>query len=296
MTAARKLGEYARPRAKVPVDVRAALSADPSRLRTVALDEIVANPDQPRKHFDETSLRQLAESIRAFGILQPPVVADTPDGLVLIAGDRRCRAARLAGLDHIDVLIRDENAEGPLERLELALLENAAREDLTPIEEARTYDQLLNGLGLSQTALATRIGKSRPELANTLRLLHLPDEILAMLDDGRLTKKHGRTLLTAPRESQIALAHRAIDEEWGTRHLEEEIAAAKTPSPVLAKRSVPPADQIALADRLEDIIGRQLRSDVTVRPSRDGFTIRVGTESAIALAHRLGASADELTL
>jgi ParB family chromosome partitioning protein len=238
-TAARKLGEYARPRAGVPVDVRAALTADPSRLRTVALDEIAANPDQPRKHFDDTSLRQLAQSIRAVGILQPPVVADTPQGLVLIAGERRCRAARLAGLERIDVLIRDENAYGPLERLELALLENAAREDLTPIEEARTYDQLLNGLGLSQTALASRIGKSRPELANTLRLLQLPDEILAMLDDGRLTKKHGRTLLTAPGESQIALAHRAIDEEWGTRRLEEEIAAAKTPAPRLGKSRSP---------------------------------------------------------
>ena len=162
-------------------------------LRQIAVDLIRPNPDQPRKEFNGESLLALAESIEAKGLLQPLVVRALPGGTYeLIAGERRLRASKIAKLEQVPAIIRD--AEGS-ERLELALLENVAREDLNPVDEARACAILVDDLGVSKAELASRIGKSRPAVANAIRLLDLPDGVLELIERSELTGAHGRALL-----------------------------------------------------------------------------------------------------
>jgi ParB family chromosome partitioning protein len=178
-------------------------SADPggavkqSRLRELSVNEIHPNPDQPRKRFDEEALAALADSIRERGVLQPIIVRPDPaGGYELVAGERRWRAAELAGEPTIPALI-DDQLDGA-GSLELALIENVVREDLTPIEEARTIAVLLEDLRVTATLLSTRLGRSRTDIAHTVRLLDLPDEAIQLIDAGALTKGHGKALLTEP--------------------------------------------------------------------------------------------------
>jgi ParB/RepB/Spo0J family partition protein len=167
------------------------------RLREIPVEDIRPNPDQPRKHFDEKALRSLADSIRERGVLQPIIVrTNATGGYQLIAGERRWRAAQLAGRASIPALI-DTNVEGA-GSLELALIENVVREDLTPIEEARTIAVLLHDLNVTATELAKRLGRSRADLAHTVRLLDLPDQAIDLIDAGALSKGHGKALLTEP--------------------------------------------------------------------------------------------------
>src|SRR3954447_7980748 len=159
--------------------------AGAARFRELPIAAIQPNPRQPRKRFGEDGLQALAASIRERGVLQPVLVRaiDVGDSYELVAGERRWRAARLAGLELLPAFIRDDTDDASA--LELALIENAAREDLTPVEEARTLSALIDDLGVTQSALARRICRSRSDLANTLRLLNLPDEVLDLLDAGR---------------------------------------------------------------------------------------------------------------
>jgi ParB family chromosome partitioning protein len=160
----------------------------------VPLDRITANPDQPRKHFDEEALRELADSIREHGVIEPPIVEDAGDGTwVLIAGERRVRAARLAGLETVPVLVR---VFTEAERMEVALIENIQRSDLNPVEEAAAYKRLMEISGLSQEEVAARVGKNRSTVTNTLRLLKLPDTMREALASGALSPGHGRALLS----------------------------------------------------------------------------------------------------
>ena len=153
---------------------------------TVPTAEINPNPDQPRRRFDPDALGALAESIRRHGLLQPLVVRRAENGYELIAGERRLRAARHAGLDEVPVVVRQAT---PPERLELALIENLQREDLTALEEAEAYRQLIEVYGLTQEDIAQRVGKSRPAVANALRLLSLPDSVKAQLEAGELSPR-----------------------------------------------------------------------------------------------------------
>ena len=160
------------------------------RLRDVPLDQIRANPKQPRRRFAEDSLLALADSIRERGVLQPVIVRPRePEGFELIAGERRWRASRIAGLQTIPCLVDD--AADDIVSLELALIENIARADLTVIEEARTIASLLDDLTVSRTDLARRLGRSRSDLAHTVRLLELPEHAIDLIDSGQLTKGHG---------------------------------------------------------------------------------------------------------
>src|SRR6058998_4285385 len=159
---------------------------------TVPIHEIVPNPDQPRRHFDEDALASLAESIRRHGLLQPLVVRRIAGRFELIAGERRLRAAMRAGLERVPVTVREARAE---DRLELALIENLQRENLTALEEAEAYRHLIDEYGLTQEELAERVGKSRPAITNTLRLLGLPDAVKAQLESGELTAGHARAVL-----------------------------------------------------------------------------------------------------
>jgi ParB family chromosome partitioning protein len=261
-----------------------------ARLRELPREAIRPNPKQPRKRFDEEALQALAASIRERGLLQPVLVRALAgdDAYELVAGERRWRAAELAGLDHLPAFIRDDTDDASA--LELALIENAAREDLTPVEEARTLSALIDDLGVTQSALARRICRSRSDLANTLRLLDLPDEVLDLLDAGRLTKGHGKCLLREPdRDRRCELARRAVDGGWSVRHLERAITAAAIATDE-ARERVTAQHEMAerLAERLRGCVG----DGVKVRPRGEGFAIQVvvaslaDAESIVArLAH-----------
>src|SRR5262245_16149992 len=196
----------------------------------VRVDEIVANPDQPRRRFDSEGLDALAESIRRHGVLQPLVVRRTERGYELIAGERRLRAARQAGLDEVPVVLREAD---PPARLELALIENLQREDLAPLEEAEAYRQLIEVYGLTQEEIAQQVGKSRPAVANALRLLALPDPVKAQLAGGELSAGHARAVL-------------AVDGDEARVAFAQEITAKKLPKseaerPARARRGEPGA-------------------------------------------------------
>jgi ParB family chromosome partitioning protein len=177
------------------------------------------NTRQPRRSFPEAGIKELAASIREVGILQPLVVRSTSDGFELIAGERRLRAAKEAGLDRVPVLIRQA---GENESMELALVENLQREDLNPLETAAAYQALIDGFGLSKEQLANRLGKSRAAVTNTLRLAQLPEKIRALLEEGKLTEGHARALLGLETEDQMVhLAQRIQAERLSVRKTEE---------------------------------------------------------------------------
>src|SRR5438094_10260688 len=190
----------------------------------VPVHEIVPNPEQPRRHFEDEALDLLADSIRRHGLLQPLVVRRIAGRYELIAGERRLRAARRAGLERVPVIVREARVE---DRLELALIENVQRENLTPLEEAEAYRHLIDTHGLTQEDIAERVGKSRPAITNTLRLLGLPDAVKAQLESGELTAGHARAVLAIEGVAeQVSFAREVV-----TRRLSksdtERLAAAR---------------------------------------------------------------------
>jgi ParB family chromosome partitioning protein len=192
------------------------LGPEPSE---VVLDSIVPGPMQPRTHFDDASLESLADSIRAHGIVQPLLVRRRENGYELIAGERRWRAAKLAGLSRVPIVVKEVPDES---LLEIALIENIQRENLNPIEEAQAYKKLIENVGLTQEALASRVGRDRSYITNYLRLLRLPDDLQQLVKDGRLSTGHARTLLalTHP-DLQRRLARKIIDGGLSVRATEQ---------------------------------------------------------------------------
>ncbi len=186
------------------------------------IGQVRPNPRQPRRVFDDEAIQRLSESVKADGIVQPIVVRDVGDGYEIVAGERRWRAARLAGLPTIPSIVRVADDR---ELLILALAENVAREDLNPVDQARAYAVLADELDLTQTEIARRVGKSRPAVANTMRLLELPDDVLDLMVDGTLSEGHGRALLLASgQDERSSLARTAVSRGWSVRDCE---AAAK---------------------------------------------------------------------
>src|SRR5205814_3568280 len=194
----------------------------------VPIHEIVPNPEQPRRHFDDEALGQLADSIRRHGLLQPLVVRRIAGRYELIAGERRLRAAIRAGLERLPVVVREARAE---DRLELALIENVQRENLTPLEEAEAYRHLLDEYGLTQDEIAERVGKSRPAITNTLRLLGLPDAVKALLEGGELTAGHARAVLSIEGVDEQVQFARDIATRGVPKRAAEELAAARRTRP-----------------------------------------------------------------
>lgn len=188
--------------------------------RQVTIDSIRANPRQPRTEFDETALHELAASIRMQGIIQPLLVRPDGDGgYELVAGERRLRAARLAGLREVPIVVREVSDR---ESLELALIENIQRNDLSPLEEAAAYQRLVDDYGHTQEQIATRVGKSRPAVANTLRLLRLPEAIKQDIARGRLTAGHARVLLSIESpEAQLRAARQILARQLSVRDTEK---------------------------------------------------------------------------
>jgi ParB family chromosome partitioning protein len=259
-------------------------------LRRLPIELIAPNPRQPRQNFDEESLLALAESVKERGVLQPVLVRPSPGGRYeLIAGERRWRAAQLAGLDVLPAVVAPHEDR---DSLELALIENMAREDLNPIEEARACSLLVDELGLTREEIGRRVGRSRVAVSNLLRLLDLPDEVLELLTEGRLSEGHGRALLMAPDHAdRRRLARAAADEGWTVRETESRAREATRPPEVAPKprRQFHP-DQLEAAERLQDTFCRALGADVRVAPRNEGYTVTLSIESlaeAEALAERL---------
>lgn len=220
-----------------------------SGLRRVSVDAIVANPMQPRTTFDPDALQELADSIRELGLIQPLIVqrvqetmdAAQPPHYQLITGERRWRAARLAGLRHVDVVVKDAS---PQEMLELALVENIQRADLNPLEEAQAYAQLVEDFGMTQEQVAARVGRSRVSVTNTMRLLRLPEDIRGMLLSGTLSEGHARALLMLDQEDdQSGVAREVVRKGLSVRQTEELVrrrqgSASEAPdAPVRRQRS-----------------------------------------------------------
>ncbi|GHU70804.1 chromosome partitioning protein ParB [Clostridia bacterium] len=224
-------------------------TASINQLHEIALTDIDPNRDQPRKSFDPVTLRQLADSIEQSGVLQPIIVSPVQGRYRIVAGERRWRAARLAGLTTIPAIIREADTVG---RMELALIENLQREDLNPIEEAAAIRALMDECGLTQENVAQRLGRSRPSIANLLRILTLPSQIQEWVAQGALSAGHARTLAGIEDESrQTVLAQQAIDECWSVRVLEQEAAKKEPipPKPAVVKKPPPEFDRLTSTAR-----------------------------------------------
>ncbi len=270
----------------------AAPKDEAEELRELPVDLIEPNPHQPRQAFDEHTLRSLAESIRVRGVLQPVLVRPRAGGRYeLIAGERRWRAARLADHEMIPAIIRrDDDAAS----LEIALIENMAREDLNPVDEARACAALVEELGLTREEVGVRVGRSRVAVSNLIRLLELPDEALALIERGDLTEGHGRALLMADDHSaRRSLARSAADAQWSVRELEAQARRAASAKPTRRRRprrALHP-DQEAAIEQIADALGQALGADVEVTPGRGhGFRVQLSFDSldaALDLARRL---------
>jgi len=239
----------------------------------VSIADVRPNPTQPRRHFDEAALETLAASIRARGLLQPIVVRRASDGYEVIAGERRLRAAQRAGLDSVPVIVRDAD---PQERLELALIENLQRENLTALEEAEAYRHLIDDYGLTQEQVAQAVGKSRPAVANALRLLALPDAVKAQLEGGELSAGHARAVLsigdaTAQVEFAQEIAFDGVSKGEAERRAKVRRTAGSRPqAPKRARTGIDPHWR-ALADELTRALGTRVR----VTPRARGGTIEI---------------------
>lgn len=247
-------------------------AARESELREIPVELIEPNPRQPRRAFDEGSLVALADSLRERGVLQPVLLRPVPGGTYeLIAGERRWRAAQLAGFETVPALVRAHDDAGSLE---LALIENMAREDLNPVDEARACATLVEDLGLSKEELARRLGRSRAAISNLVRLLDLPDEAVDLLRSGELSEGHGRAILLAKGvDARRRLARDAVAGGWSVRETERRAQGRGA----RRGRSGAPADadrDAALA-KVADELERALGHDARLRPARNGVKVEL---------------------
>jgi ParB family chromosome partitioning protein len=267
------------------IPIEPAAEVDPVGFREVPVDRVQTNPDQPRNRFDDETLEEMAASIREVGILQPIVVTGNEEGYTLIAGERRWRAAKRAGLHTIPAVVREATGRSTLVE---ALVENLQRQDLTPLEEAHAYQQLLENYGMTQDQVADRVGKSRPAVSNTLRLLQLPETVQEMVDSGELSAGHARALVGLEDVKYANhLARRAVDEGWSVRQMEEAVrlrkdAARPTPKGV---RQLRPVELIELEKRLTDHLGAPVK--ITYRNEKGKMEVRFKSLQELERLYRL---------
>jgi ParB family chromosome partitioning protein len=244
------------------------------RFEEIPTSAVRSNVHQPRRSFPETGIRELAASIQEVGILQPLVVRATEEGFELIAGERRLRAAKEAGIDRVPVLIRQAH-EG--ESMELALVENLQREDLNPLETAAAYQALMESFGLSRDQLATRLGKSRAAVTNTLRLIQLPESVRNMLSEGRISEGHARALLSLQEEDQILqMAERAESQRLSVRKLEQ-LVRERLNGETRDEPSNPPqqAEKDRELERVSSAIQEAISLPTKVRKTRRGGKLEI---------------------
>jgi ParB family chromosome partitioning protein len=235
----------------------------------ILISRISPNPYQPRKRFSAEDLASLRASIAVHGVLQPILVSETATGYQLVAGERRLRAAQAAGLDRIPAVIRQLVDR---DQLELALVENLQRADLDPIETADAYRQLMNRFGLSQDDIATRVGRARSTVANTMRLLELAPEIQGAVGDGRLTEGHGRALGGLPAELQARVLDSLIGQELSVRQTEELVRRLREPKPT-PRETAPARHTDPELERVEEELRLALGTKVSLARSRRGGRI-----------------------
>ncbi len=260
-------------------------------LRQLPTDLIVPNPKQPRREFDAETLEALAGSLGEQGVIQPVLVRPQAGGTYeLVAGERRWRAAQLAGLRSIPALVREREDAAALE---VALIENMAREDLNPIEEARACAALVEELGLTRKEIGRRVGRSRVAVSNLVRLLDLPDEVIDLLQQGQLSEGHGRALLLAEdHAARRLLARRAVEHGWSVRLTEQRARdsnAGREPAPPRPAVAVHP-DQEQAAAEISQALSGALGADVKVRPVGGGYRAEMSfasPEEAIEFARRV---------
>jgi ParB family chromosome partitioning protein len=237
-------------------------------LRELDVSEIDPNPDQPRAQFDAAALDALAGSIGSVGLLQPLIVRPIEGGRYeLVAGERRWRAAQKAGIDRVPAVIRTSPED---ERLQAALIENMVREDLNPVEEARACAALVDDLGISKEELARRVGRSRAAISNLIRLLDLPDPVLALLERGDLTEGHGRAILQVrDQDRRSKLAKRAAAEGWSVRDTERHAGEGDRRKQAKKGGRISTEERAAMTDA-EDLLSSAIGQDVRVRRAGDG--------------------------
>lgn len=242
--------------------------ASASAILEVPLARVTPNPFQPRRHMDDAALAELAASMREHGVLQPVLVTETLDGYQLIAGERRVRAARLAGLERIPAVVRQLVDR---DQLEVALVENVQRADLDPIDEALAYRKLVDEFGLTQDAVADRVGKARATVANTLRLLELHPDVQAAISDGRLTEGHGRALGGLATDGQAHVLGTVLTQGLSVRQTEELVRRLREPR---SQREKPaPARLDPDLERVEEDLRQRLGTKVSLTRSRNGGRI-----------------------
>lgn len=252
-----------------------------SGVTTVRISEIEPNLSQPRKQFDEEALSELADSIAAHGVLQPLLIRPTSGGTYqIVAGERRWRAARLAGLSEVPALIREITDE---ETDQLALIENLQREDLNAVETAQGYRRLMDKYGMTQEQLSAAVGKSRPAIANTLRILTLPEDILPMVAEGKLSAGHAKAVLSAPEERRTALAKRIAAEGLSVREAERLAAKREEPGEKKpAKKESFPKDKYYR--EMQVAITNELGRPVKITENKNGGVIELPFYSKQELA------------
>jgi ParB family chromosome partitioning protein len=252
----------------------------------IPLARIRENPRQPRLRMDDDALAALAESIRQHGVIQPVLVTETIDGYQLVAGERRVRAARLAGLDRIPAIVRQL---ADRQQLELALVENLQREDLDPIEAARAYRQLMDDFAFTQEELATRVGRARSTVANTLRLLELNSAVQDAVVTGAISEGHARAIGGLPTDTQAHVVSAVIEDDLSVRQTEELVRRLREPRPITAEPAPKPAADPDV-ERVEEDLRRSLGTKVRVTRTRRGGRITIeyfGDEELERLYQRL---------
>lgn len=218
----------------------------------IEISSIFANPNQPRKVFDESALKELADSIAKHGVIMPIIVNKSGDRYMIIAGERRFRASKLAGLSKVPVIVKNYNER---QIKEISLIENLQREDLNPIEAATAMRSLMEEYGLTQEDLADRIGKSRPAIANTLRLLTLAPEVIKLVSNGNLSAGHARTLISLPQDVQYKFANEAIKDGASVRDVEKKVKDYFDPPEEKKKKKI----KIELSAELKDLVSDMQR-------------------------------------
>ena len=248
-------------------------------IQEIPVGDLDTNPDQPRQTFDDESIAQLADSIRDQGVLQPLLVVPFNGGRYrIIAGERRYRAGRMAGLETLPCIVKDIDV---IRQREIALIENLQREDLNPLEAAKGIQALMKQCGYTQEKVSTRLGKSRPAVANLLRMLTLPDEVTEMVRDGLLSAGHARVLAGLnSREEQIRLAHLAANEGMSVRRLEQLASNVKAKKPARKRKAVSlPAELNELQDKIRMKTG--LKSTMTGTVSKGKIVLQYSTREEL---------------
>lgn len=244
---------------------------DDDKVVEISLQQLRPNPYQPRKHFNEQSIQELAESIKQHGVIQPIIVRSVLKGYEMIAGERRYRAAQQLGLANIPVVIRNFSDQ---QAMEIALIENLQRENLNAIELATAYQTLMDQFALTQEELSVKVGKSRSHIANFLRLLQLPNEVKECVSRGTLSMGHARAIVGVKDETKVKqLAKAAIDQGWSVRQLEEAIQQIYIKGKAADKTKTSRKDPYL--DKLEENLREQFRTTVKIRQGRDYGKIEI---------------------